>query len=298
MNALDSSPHRPTGVVMASEVVLFAPVRVEPEIARLFVGALSELSGREFPLRMWFYDDNVDPESSNVLARFVDGHPGSEILPEMELRPTDYSRSGVSHAWSDGAVARVAAIKDAAIERFLATGADRLFLLDADVIVRPDLVEHLLSLDADIVSEVYWTQFVPTEPFLPNVWDFNGYEFDGPDSILRLREPGHHSVGGLGACTMIARRVLEAGVRFEALPNLRVWGEDRHFCIRATALGFELMADTCLPAFHVYRQSLIEPAQEWVSRGMPETWFSQRWLTPGWHYAVKRMVGGSQAVGA
>lgn len=35
-------------------------------------------------------------------------------------------------------------------------------------------------------------------------------------------------------------------------------GEDRHFCIRALALGFELFVDTHYPAFHLYRSADCE----------------------------------------
>jgi hypothetical protein len=32
-------------------------------------------------------------------------------------------------------------------------------------------------------------------------------------------------------------------------------GEDRHFCLRAEALGFALFADSTLPPLHLYRES-------------------------------------------
>jgi len=76
--------------------------------------------------------------------------------------------------------------------------------------------------------------------------------------LERLRRPGLYPVGGLGACTLISRRAIEAGVRYQRIPNLTYWGEDRHFCIRAQALGFDLWADTHCPPRHLYRRSGVE----------------------------------------
>lgn len=73
-----------------------------------------------------------------------------------------------------------------------------------------------------------------------------------------LRRPGIYEVGGLGACTLISRRALEAGANFSKIKNLSLTGEDRHFCVRAAVLGFPLYVDTHLPAYHIYRNKDLE----------------------------------------
>jgi len=67
--------------------------------------------------------------------------------------------------------------------------------------------------------------------------------------------PGVYKVGGLGACTLISRNAISKGVSYDEIYNITFWGEDRHFCIRAAALGIELFVDTHFPAFHIYRRS-------------------------------------------
>jgi SRSO17 transposase len=57
---------------------------------------------------------------------------------------------------------------------------------------------------------------------------------------------------------LISRTALEAGVNFSRISNLSFWGEDRHFCIRAAALGLQLFVDTHYPAYHIYRDSDLE----------------------------------------
>lgn len=81
-----------------------------------------------------------------------------------------------------------------------------------------------------------------------------------------LKIPGVYKVGGLGACTLISRHALEKGVSFREIYNLGLIGEDRHFCIRAAALGLELFADTRYPPFHIYRESELAALAEYKSR--------------------------------
>lgn len=76
--------------------------------------------------------------------------------------------------------------------------------------------------------------------------------------LSKLRFPGVYKVGGLGACTLIKRVVLEKGVHFGDIYNLSFWGEDRSFCVRAVAYGFELFVDTHYPAFHIFREDEID----------------------------------------
>lgn len=119
-------------------------------------------------------------------------------------------------------------------------------------------------------SEVFWTRWEPDDRELPQVWLTDTYDLHyrvsrsehvpgdvarrrGERFLDRLAEPGLYQVGGLGACTLISRRALLAGVRYEELYNLSFKGEDRHFCVRATALGFKLYVDTHAPALHLYR---------------------------------------------
>ena len=73
--------------------------------------------------------------------------------------------------------------------------------------------------------------------------------------LNQLKRPGIYEVGGLGACTLISRKAIKLGVSFSQIPNLSFWGEDRHFCIRAAALGLKLYVNTRYPAYHIYRES-------------------------------------------
>ncbi|TGY42857.1 glycosyltransferase [Clostridium sartagoforme] len=78
-----------------------------------------------------------------------------------------------------------------------------------------------------------------------------------------LKKPGTYKVGGLGACTLIDKSSLNKGVNFSRLYNISYIGEDRHFCIRAAALGIQLYVDTYYPAYHIYREEDLEGVDEY-----------------------------------
>ena len=271
-------------------IVTFTPVRVEPEILKRHLEHL--VAGTTaHRVEHWFYDDNEDPRSTEILLDAHRSNSGLRVLPKADLGTTDYRRDGETHQWSDVAVSRIATIKNHAITTFLETStADHIFLIDADVLIPAHSIDHLMSVEMPIVSAVYWTQFTPGDPYMPNVWDRDKYSFDSIESILRLARPGHHAVGGLGACTLIERRVLEAGVDFSPIPNLRIWGEDRHFCIRAMCAGFPLTADSCVTPFHVYREELLAQADEWSASGQAPDWFRRHWVNQRWERSLRSLA--------
>lgn len=234
-------------------VITFTPVRQKPDVLKLFLKRLDE-QGCE----SWFYDDNDDEKSSLLLQDWT-------VLPPTDIpSTTDYRRGVISHTWTGNACERVARIKNYAIDQFLKTDASHLFLVDSDVILLPGTVDHLLSLEVPVVSSVYWSRWQPTQPYMPNVWDTGHYDFRSGESLTRLAGRGHFEVGGLGACTLIERSVLEE-VRFDPVPNFPMWGEDRWFSMRAGVLGVPLLADGCLTPWHVYRDTDLETGRLWSS---------------------------------
>ena len=248
-------------------VVTFTPVRQTPPVLDLFLDRLVR-QGYE----SWFYDDNDNAESTRLLQDFT-------LLEPIDLPSDGYERADATHKWPASAVGRVAAIKNHAIDQFLKTDASHLFLIDSDVILLPGTVDHLLSLEVPVVSSVYWSRWKLDQPWMPNVWDGGHYEFRSGESLTRLAVPGHYEVGGLGACTLIERSVLER-VRFDPVPNFPLRGEDRWFCMRAGVYGIPLLADTCVTPWHVYRDSDLPTGERW-NVAAAEAWKSEH-LGPRW----------------
>ncbi|GAB1643292.1 hypothetical protein [Krasilnikovia sp. MM14-A1259] len=253
-------------------IAIGSPVQQKPAILRQFLNGLyqQELDGIE--AEYVFVDDNHDEASSALLRQFADAVPGVVLVPIPPAEP--YQCDDTTHRWKESLVWRVAEIKDAIIEHALEKGHEGLFLVDSDIVLQPPTVRHLAELGCDIVSEVFWTKWQPDAPEYPQVWSLDQYDLiprkrgeqlSKEEGVRRLnlvlsqlRTPGLYEVGGLGACTMISRRALEMGARFKEIPNISLWGEDRHFCVRAAALGIVLNADTEFPPLHIYRDGDLE----------------------------------------
>jgi hypothetical protein len=81
----------------------------------------------------------------------------------------------------------------------------------------------------------------------------------GDGSYQAFRTPGIYKVGGIGGCNLISRKVIEAGVNYNPIPNIS-WTnwEDRAFCTRAAVHGFDIYLDTCYPAIHLYDEESLK----------------------------------------
>ncbi len=251
---------------MEKRVLIASPVKQKPMILSEFLESLQNLDTSGVTADFIFIDDQNDHD---LLDRFAASRPNVKIYKENS--PALYVCDETTHHWREDLIWKVAAFKDKFIQQALDGNYDYLFLLDSDLYVKPQTLLHLISLSKEVVSEVFWTQWEPDLIPLPQVWVSDQYRLyeigrgenlDEAETQKRTRDflqllaiPGTYKVGGLGACTLISKKALEIGVSFRPIYNLGFIGEDRHFCIRAAALGLELFADTHYPPFHIYRES-------------------------------------------
>ena len=252
-------------------VLIASPVRQKPVILQHFLEGLQRLDTTGLEVAYLFVDNNDDPQASQMLRAFA----GQVNAPVHRLRvPTaePYQRTETQHYWTESLVWRLAAIKDGILHAALQHGYDYAFLVDSDLVLHPQTLRHMVGCQREILSQVFWTVWSHDKPPLPNVWYADHYTLyrvrrgqtlEHDEKVRRTEAflsalafyPGVYRVSGLGACTLIARRAIEAGVNFSELRGSLHAGEDRHFCLRAEALGFRLFADTTLPPLHLYRES-------------------------------------------
>jgi GT2 family glycosyltransferase len=240
------------------------PVCQKPQILELFLRSLASVETDKAAVDFFFIDDNQEEESKELLKKFGRARPNVRIEAAPQ-RNCAYVTNEETHYWNDSLVLRVADMKNRMIAHAVENGYDYLFLIDSDLLVAPCLLTHLMSLDKDVVSEIFWTSWRPGAAPLPNVWLYDKYDMARPSLdpaaysaeaaafLSKLGAPGVYKVGGLGACTLISAAALRKGLNFSPISNLSLWGEDRWFCVRAAAAGFRLFADTHYPAEHLYR---------------------------------------------
>lgn len=261
-------------------VIIASPVRQDHLILSEFLDGLTKLEREGLQVDCIFVDNNSDPLSSKLLKDFT---MQNSIKTIIKIDTGDqYVCNERTHHWSNELIWKVADFKNQIIIFAREKVYDYLFLVDSDLILHPKTLVHLISTEKDIISEVFWTKWFEKDMYLPQVWLMDEYTFfeKGNNEKLSLDEvtkksvkflemlqkPGTYKVGGLGACTLITKKALQKGVSFSKIYNLSFVGEDRHFCIRAAALGLEMYADTHYTPFHIYRNSDLPEAQEYKNK--------------------------------
>jgi hypothetical protein len=211
-----------------------------------------------------FIDDNDDPESTSLLESV----PGARVERAAERGEAVYAVSEHTHEWNVPSFHRLGREKQRILGRAVEAGYDAVWLVDSDLLCSPDTLRSLLATGKEIVSAVFWTQWSPTDPPLPQVWQAHPYGFDGAgwtstSFLSALESRSLVRVRGLGACTLIRSEALRRGAAFwpllTDLPSEGMWqGEDRHFCVRAERAHIEMYADAWPRVEHVYRPSYRE----------------------------------------
>lgn len=285
-------------------VLVGSPVYQKPEILKAFLTSLKNLNRSTISIDYMFVDDNVDEKSSQLLAEFA--REESAVTVVRGKAQGAYVCNDETHYWDDDLMLKVATYKNHIINYSLAEGYDYLFFVDSDLVLHPNLIEHLKTLDKGIVSEIFWSQWHHDRPLEPNVWLFDEYDLVPKrlgetvsakeqgirqDKFLnQLRIPGLYEVGGLGACTLISRAALAKGVSFEPIKNLTIHGEDRFFCIRAAVLGVGLFVDTHYPAYHIYREQDLAGVPDYVANCVADLAFVRRYKEQGNRVTLSMIV--------
>ena len=270
-----------------SRILVGSPVRQKPQIFEQFLKGLERIQKGDNDLYYYFVDDNTDSRSSSVLKDFSNKNDHVLIRkPEEILEKTadnHYICDDFTHSWNIENIERISVFKDSMIEHCINNDFDYLFLIDSDIVIDQRSLLHLIARDVEIVSNVVYSQWEPNEPLLPQCfWIPSVFQrensFRKPlsyqeamqirtDLFAKIRVPGIYKVEGLGACTLIKSSALKKGVRFQKIPNVSMFGEDRHFCIRAGVAGIDLYIDSVYPAYHIYREEYLSRVDEFAENG-------------------------------
>jgi len=120
-----------------TRVLVGSAVRQIPRILAEFLHGLSELQTDGLEVAFDFINDNVLPQSSELLRQFQAQQPrvttgaGNAVCESREGVPIAPSTSEQPHTWTANLVRKVAAFKDRIIREALHREVDFLFLVDS-----------------------------------------------------------------------------------------------------------------------------------------------------------------------
>lgn len=268
------------------KILIGSPVRQKANILSYFLKGLDLLDKEGIEVAYYFVDDNTDAESSKLLNDFSNKNANVLVRKANDFGffvDKNYSCNNITHIWKSDLIAKITKFKNDIIQYGLDNKFDYLFFIDSDIVLCKNTLKHLLSRNVEIISNVFWSQWFIGGPIEPQVWmqDVgNTYitDWDNPlskaeikqskkDFAAKMRIPGLYEVGGLGACTLIKRTALEKGVNFSLVKNISFWGEDRHFCVRASARDIKMYVDTVYPVYHIYREQYLDRVEEFIEDG-------------------------------
>jgi hypothetical protein len=251
-------------------------VRQSPAVLEAFLRSLAGLNLHGLTAHYYLVDENDDPSASGLLREWAASRCATVVAGEGPANQQEDQRN-------EALVWQAARAKDAMIEYALAEGFDLLFLVESNLVLHPFTVQQLIQTKKPIVAEIVWSRSAPEQPERPQVWltdqdaGAQGEHLALAEADQRasewyrqLREPGLYPVGGLGACTLMQREALAAGCRFAEIYNLSLRGEDRHFSIRAAALGYQLWVDTTMPAYQISGQGDLAGVADYVQRALAD----------------------------
>tara|TARA_R110002073_G_scaffold128999_1_gene274976 strand:+ start:26556 stop:27455 length:900 start_codon:yes stop_codon:yes gene_type:complete len=265
-----------------NKILLFSSLKKPKDVIDLAISSWIALTrSDEMSIDILIYDDGYDKNSSELISNFK--NQNKIKTADFEINQRDNYQG--DHQWNTQQIDKISQIKNKAIEYALQNSYDYLFLVDADLVLNPNTLAHLVSQKKDFVFEVFWTLFYGESYYKPNAWDFHSWNYYNEETILMLSKPGTYKVGGGGACTLLTREILKNGLNFDRLESLKYNGEDRHFCTRAQALGFSVYVDTHYPAYHIFNFDQTEEARDWYRNGAPQEFFDS-WLSDTWKNKV------------
>ncbi len=263
-----------------SNVLIGSPIRQKSTVLKEFLLGLEELDKGDNHVAYYFIDDNADEKSSELLKEFAERND-TVLVKGSDLFQTEDNYDG--HNWKSETLAKITVYKNTIIKYCIDNLFDYLFLIDSDIVLDERSLLQLLSDKVDIVSNVFWNQWkkngmmtaqnfwIPDIYLQESSWN-TPRPFEESHKIRlamyeQLKKPGLYKVDGTGACTLVSRHALESGVNFTEIKNLKLLGEDRPFCIRAGALGFDLYMDTHYPAYHCSREIFLDRVEEFKREG-------------------------------
>lgn len=233
------------------KILIGSPVRQdEPTFIEYLKGIDKLLVPKDAQVARYFILNDADP----ALKKHLQPHEYEEFNTGDE-----YITNEETHHWSPENLSKMSILRNRLIKKVLDEGYDYFFMVDSDIVLQQQTLLQLLSDKVDLVANIFWTEGTPGSGLMwCNCWMYDQCTY-GREDAERWLQPGVYEIGGTGACFLISRKVLEAGVNYTPIKNIQAFhGEDRWFCIRAVCAGFKIYIDTHRPVAHLYRPSVYE----------------------------------------
>lgn len=238
-----------TEKIIYPKIKICAPFKDDEWCLPEFLEGIVNLNYPKDRLSLYFLENDSQDKTLEKLKKWA--KQWRSEYRRIEVTSMQFRVKGQEHVWPEQTLENMTFMRNGFLKNI--GDNDYIFNLDSDVVLQPQTLKQLALSDRDIICEIFWARWDRVDDrLMPNVWPYGGYEGVTEDFMAAMETKGIKPVGGLGASNLISKYAIEKGCSFDAVSNLPLImrGEDRHFCIRAKVLGFELWADTFFPAIH------------------------------------------------
>lgn len=228
------------------KVLICSPVRQAEDHLEKYLDSLLEIDYDLKDVSLYFaVNDSID-KTEEVMHDWLDKYRDKFLSAVAEV--ADMGNTKYTHGWDVEKLHNLAKLRNLCLTK--SNGCDYVFMIDSDVVVKPETLKVLISKNKDIIAELQYYK----RNNRPNVWIRGQYDVGKAEDRFweKIKIPGVYKVSGLMSVVLISKKVIDTGVTYTECPGVIDWGEDRHFCQNAKNKGFELFVDTSCPAFHMY----------------------------------------------
>lgn len=210
----------------------------------------------------WYFIVNDSTDNSQKIVEDFKKKFDKKYNGRIEIEVVNFNNCDVKdHSWSRQKLLNMSYMRNKVAGKMIEMGLDAIFMVDTDIILQSnDTLRHMVSLERDVLSEVFWASWGNNDSRKwPNVWINGGWNVT-PGFINMLKQKGVYEVGGLGACTVYFKDAFMRGCNFDRVNFLpqEINGEDRDFCCRASVRGVKLYADTYKTPIHLEKEDFVK----------------------------------------
>jgi len=252
-------------------VAILIPVKAFAERAEAFFNALIRLEYPKESLHIIFLDDFADTASKRALEYFqtderIKTYASIEVIPGIDF-------------WGDNTTSRDAAlfgdkiafyghlsrIRQRLLDRARELKVDAALCIDSDVLIAPQLLNHLIAQQKDIVGSI-----IPVTESNDN--GIQEFIYSRPINAMNLNNNSdndyhhwtHYSpncctlVHMTGAVYLLSKQILNSSVSYPELAHYQ--GEDLGFCAALRKAGFTIWLDSTPLCIHIMSLSRLPKA--------------------------------------
>lgn len=227
-------------------IMIGAPIQNREEIMNDYLNHIYTLNYPKDRIKLAFFINNSTDKTYELVKEFTDLHSHEynetivwkkKVLKGKLDDQTRFRRDFVLFS----------IVRNTFLKRILRTDFDYLYSIDSDILVPPDSLTLLLGHDKDIISALIENGEFKGDMYY-NVYQQKAedvYHVFLTDWLNQQTEP--FEVDVTGACYLINRKVLDAGVKYSYYHQ----GEDGGFCRSAQDKGFKLYCDPTIRPVHL-----------------------------------------------